>query len=401
MCSDITAPAGAKYPPRASADRKKTMENRKKIMKLNTSYVIAGVLVLLGAMWFAFQNGGDAPAKPVSTPAIAKEQARKAMPTVQVRRIRASEHPNVIELYGQSNANREVALKAETMGLVAQIFVNEGDRVKQGQTVCRQDLNARAALVDQAKANMRTIETDLNAARVLADKGFQSATRVTAFEAQLDGARAALKQAEIEADNINIRAPFSGVWERQDAQIGDYLSPGMSCGLLVDLSPLKVNVQLTETQIANIKRGDAASIDLATGETLTGKVVFIEAKADPSTRTFRTEIQVPNDDFALRAGVTATVRISSGVTSAQQVPGRILTLADSGNVGIRYVDGENIVRFAEVRTIDEDAKGMWVTGLPDNTRIIIEGQDFVSVGMEVEVNENYGTQSAANPAATQ
>ena len=373
-------------------------------MKLNTSYIIAAVLVLLGAMWFAFKNAGDEPAKPISTPATAKEEARQSMPTVLVRRVIASEHPNVLELYGESGSNREVSLKAETMGLVAEVLISEGERVKKGQTVCRQDLNARQALVDQAAANMRMIENDLKAARVLAEKGFQSSSRVTAFEAQLDGARAAMKQAEIEADNINIRAPFSGIWERQDAQIGDFLSPGMSCGLLVDLSPLKINVQLTESQLGNIARGNSASIALATGENLTGNVAFIEAKADPSTRTFRTEIHVPNADYALKAGVTATVRISSGVTLAQQVPGRTLTLADSGNVGIRYVDSRNIVRFAETTTIDENEKGIWVTGLPENTRIIIEGQDFVSVGMEVDVSEA-GTSSvnqvAGEPAISQ
>jgi len=209
-------------------------------MKINTSYIIAGSLLVLGAAWFAFNNAGEEAPLPVATPATAKENARRTMPTVQVRRITASEHPNVLELYGQTRANREVALKAETMGLVARIFVNEGDRVKQGQTICRQDLNARQAQVEQAEANLRAIETDLKAARTLAEKGFQSSTRVTAFEAQLDGAKAALKQAHIEADNINIRAPFARIWDRQDAQIGAYLSPGMVCRLLSDLHTLTV-----------------------------------------------------------------------------------------------------------------------------------------------------------------
>lgn len=364
-------------------------------MKLNTSYIIAGSLVLLGGIWFAINNSGEEAPLPIATPATAKESARRAMPTVQVRRITAREHPNILELYGQSRANREVALKAQTMGLVAQVLVKEGDHVRQGQTICRQDLNARQAQVDQAKASLRAIETDLNAARILAEKGFQSEARVRAFEAQLDGAKAALKQAEIEADNINIRAPFSGIWERQDAQIGDYLSPGMSCGLLVDLSPLKVDAQLTETQLGKVTRGDIATIQLATGENITGKIAFIEAKADPSTRTFRAEIHVPNDDLALKAGVTGTVRIKSGLTLAHQVPGNILAIADNGNVGIRYIDGSNIVRFASVETIDEDANGLWVTGLPETVRIITQGQDFVSVDMEVNPEENYGSPNAA------
>ncbi len=359
-------------------------------MKLNTSYLIAGSLLIIGTAWFAFNNAGEDAPLPISTPATVKAAAAQDRPAVQVRRIRASLHPDVMELYGQSRANREVTLKAETVGSVSQIFVTEGARVTKGQTVCRQDLNARQAQVDQAKANLRAVETDLNAARTLAEKGFQSQTRVTAFEAQLDGARAALKQAEIEADNINIRAPFSGIWERQDAQIGDYLSPGMPCGLLVDLSPLKVDVQLTELQIGRIAAGNSATVTLATGETVEGKVAFIEAKADPATRTFRTEIQLPNPDYALKAGVTATVRLQSGETLAQQVPANVLALNDTGNIGIRYVDDSDVVRFAQVKTIDEDANGIWVTGLPENTRVITEGQDFVDVGMNVDAVENYG-----------
>ena len=365
-------------------------EKHSQIMKLNTSYIIAGSLVIIGVVWFAVNSLGEDAPRTVSTPATAKEDARQSMPSVQVRRITASLHPDAMELYGQSRANREVSLKAETLGLVSQIFVSEGARVGKGQIVCKQDLNARQAQVDQAKANLRAIETDLAAARTLAEKGFQSQTRVISFEAQLDGARAALKQAEIEADNINIRAPFAGIWERQDAQIGDYLSPGMPCGLLVDLSPLKVDVQLTETQIGRISKGSAAVVQLATGETVEGKVSFIEARADPATRTFRTEIQVPNNDYALKAGVTATVRLISGETLAQQVPANVLALNDTGNVGIRYVDGSDIVRFAQVKTIDEDAAGIWVTGLPENTRVIVEGQDYVAVGMTVEAVESYG-----------
>lgn len=358
-------------------------------MKLNTSYIIAGSLLVLGAVWFTVNNLGEEAPLTVSTPATVKAEARKSIPTVQVRRIANVEHPNVLELYGQTRAAREVSVKAETPGLVAAIGAVEGARVKKGQTLCRQDMNARQALVDQAKANLRSVETDLNAARVLADKGYQSQTRVTAFEAQLDGARAALKQAEIEADNVNIRAPFDGVWEQQDAEIGDYLSPGMSCGLLVDLSPLEVDVELTEGQLGLVERGTSAEIALATGETVTGKVAFIEAKADPSTRTFRAELHVPNSDYKLRAGVTGTVRLTSGLTMASKIPTNVLSLDDMGNVGLRYVDAADIVRFTPTRTIDEEADGAWVVGLPDGARLITTGQDFVAVGQQVIADETY------------
>jgi len=361
-------------------------------MKINRSYIIAVLLFILIGLWFAFNNIGKDKTVVGKTQAEtrAEIEASSQRPSVQVRRVTAQIHDNILQLYGQSAASREVNVKAETAGLIVATPIDEGRIIARGTTLCRQDVDARQAILDQALANQRTIETDLNAARILADKGFQSAARVTAFEAQLDGAKAGIKQAQIELDNVIMRAPFGGVWERQSAQIGDYLTPGQACGLLVDLSPLHIVVQLTENQVSAIAKGDTADVALATGENVTATVAFIEAKADPATRTFRTVMHVPNDDFKLKAGVTATVRLKAGEALAHQIPANILTLDDVGTVGVRYIDEQNIVRFAAITTIDEDDNGAWVTGLPASTRIITEGQSFVSEGMEVIPDSTYG-----------
>jgi len=321
----------------------------------------------------------------------AEIEASSQTPSVQVSRVSAQIHDNILELYGQSAASREVDVKAETAGLIVATPIAEGRIIGNGTTLCRQDVDARQAILDQALANKRSIEADLNAARILAEKGYQSATRVTAFEAQMDGAKATIKQAQIELDNVIMRAPFGGIWERQIAQVGDYLAPGQACGLLVDLSPLHIVVQLTEEQVSAISKGDLGDAVLATGQTVSAKVAFIEAKADPATRTFRTVMHVPNDDFKLKAGVTATVRLKAGEALAHQIPSNILTLDDVGNVGVRYVDDNDIVQFATITTIDEDDNGVWVTGLPSSTHIITEGQSFVSEGMKVTANSDYGT----------
>ena len=362
-------------------------------MKLNKSYLIAISLLTIIAIWFLVNNIGKGEAPVGQSQADIQAERLEKIPTVQIRSITAEEHENVLSLYGQTEAAREVMIKAQTAGPIAQTPIAEGRRVNRGALVCRQAVEARQARVDQAKANLRSIENDLRGARVLAEKGFQSETRVMNFEAQRDGALAALKQAEIELGLVNIRAPFAGVWERQTAEVGDYLAPGQACGLLVELSPLKVKIQLTETQLPLVKPGDMAEIALATGETVQGQVDFIEAKADPATRTFIGEISVGNPEYALKAGVTATVKIKSGKALAQRIPSNILTLDDNGTVGVRYVDRRNIVRFADVNIIDETANAAWVTGLPDQTDIIIEGQDFVAIGMTVDPQANYNIAS--------
>jgi len=290
-------------------------------MKLNKSYLIAISLLTIIAIWFLVNNIGKGEAPVGQSQADIQAERLEKIPTVQIRSITAEEHENVLSLYGQTEAAREVMIKAQTAGPIAQTPIAEGRRVNRGALVCRQAVEAR------------------------------------------------------------------------QARVGDYLAPGQACGLLVELSPLKVKIQLTETQLPLVKPGDMAEIALATGETVQGQVDFIEAKADPATRTFIGEISVGNPEYALKAGVTATVKIKSGKALAQRIPSNILTLDDNGTVGVRYVDRRNIVRFADVNIIDETATAAWVTGLPDQTDIIIEGQDFVAIGMTVDPQANYNIAS--------
>lgn len=349
-------------------------------MKINSSYLFAGAAIIAIALWFVVNSREDSKAPPRTKTTVTVE---KTVPTVVYEPRTAEVHKNRFSLFGRSEANREVDVKAKTAGLVIAAPITEGQRVAKGTVVCRQGVDARQAVLDQTMAMRKSREADLNATQILVEKGFKSAIQLDAEKAALDGARASVMQAEIELDNINMRAPFAGVYEKQVAEIGDYLSPGQACGRIIDMNPLIVAIDLTESQIGFIKLGQSADIDLVTGESLTGKVRYIESKANASTRTFRTEIAVPNPKYTLKGGVTATVSIQTGTTLAQHIPSKILTLDNKGSVGVRYLDDDDIVQFTAVKTIDEDANGIWVTGLPDNTRIITQGQDFVAVGTKV------------------
>ncbi len=356
-------------------------------MKINRSIVIALSAIILIGLWFLMNAGGHQEVKStIKTPVEADQTI-----TVITKPISASEHQVTYTLYGRTEANREVSIKAETAGLIVSTPITEGRRVSKGTIICRQDVDARQAVLDQANAGLRTRELEYKAAITLVEKGYRSETQAATALAALDGARASVKQAAIELDNINMRAPFSGIFEQQIAETGDYLGPGQPCGLLMELDPLVIVSELTESQIKDIQVGQTADIQLATGEIMSGKVRFIEARSDPSTRTFRAEIAVPNKDFALKAGVTATVRFRAGTTQAQHIPSQILGLNDQGILGARYLDRNNVVRFAAVKTIDEDEKGIWVTGLPEETRIIVKGHEYVAVGSSVESTSTSGS----------
>lgn len=354
-------------------------------MKINRSVLIALFALLMIGAWFWVNSGRDkSGSSSTSATSQAETQTEKKdeRPTVVVQNSNAITHALTYELFGRSEPNREVTVKAETMGLVAATPVKEGSVVTKGTVVCRQDVDARQANLEQAQAMLRTRELEYNAAKTLVEKGYRSETQAATAQAAFDGAKAAVKQAKIELDNVNIRAPFKGVFDRQIAEVGDFLSPGQPCGLILELDPLIVVAELTETQVGNITEGQEAEVKLATGEILTGRIRFIESRANVATRTFRTEISLPNPDMRLKAGITGTVRLKAGDILAQHVPSSIQTLSDNGQVGIRYLDDQNIVQFALTQTVDEDINGIWVTGLPEQTRIIVQGQDYVAVGSE-------------------
>ena len=356
-------------------------------MKINRSQIIALIAILLVVGWFALNSLGNSDAPPTSQPAANSQTDPEKLPEVVVKWHEAEDHLRQISIFGRTEAMREVVLKAETTGIVTSAPLTEGQFVKKGQLVCRQDINARQANLDQAKAMLKTRELEYRAAVTLVEKGYRSETQAATALAALDGAKAQVKQAEIELDNVNIRAPFSGIFETQLAQIGDFLSPGQPCGLIVDLDPLIAVVQMTENQIGYVSVGQETVVQLATGQTLAGKIRLIEAKADPSTRTFRTEILLPNPKLELKAGLTATVRLQGNSVPAHKIPSQILSLNEFGDLGVRYLDANDIVRFAVTETVDEDSDGIWVTGLPEKARIIIKGQDFVSVGTIVDPRE--------------
>jgi len=319
-------------------------------MKINASYVISALAIVVIGIWF-LAHSGEKDAASSSPPK--QESREKTLPKVVYRVVTAEPHDNQYRLYGRTEANREVEVKAETAGLVVSTPSREGQRVSAGQTLCRQDIDARQANVDQARAALASAEFDLRSTTILVEKGYRSKIQLANLQAQVDGARAGVKSAEIELDNVNMRAPFSGIFERQIAEVGDFLAPGQSCGLLLELNPLVVVADLSESQLAAISEGSTASVELATGEELRGKVRFIEARANTMTRTFRTEIEVPNPKMSLRAGITATVGLTAGKVDAHLVPGRVMTLNQNGEVGVRYLSDDNLVRFALTQTVAE------------------------------------------------
>jgi multidrug efflux system membrane fusion protein len=71
-------------------------------------------------------------------------------------------------------------------------------------------------------------------------------------------------------------------------------------------------------------------------------------------------------------------------TPAARVPRSALTIASSGDIGVRTVGDDGTVAFSRVTVVEDEQGYMWVAGVRDGTRVIVQGQDFVREGQTVE-----------------
>jgi multidrug efflux system membrane fusion protein len=350
---------------------------------LKSKYLFVVVVVAVVALYFIVRSlfGGGAPVGQ----ADAKTTKPTAMPSVQAKLV-----PEVVRQYdvtarGRTQATRSGVVRSETAGVVAAAPVLQGTSVKQGQVLCRLAVDARQAALDQARASLKSATLQQQGDVELQRRGFRSQTQVLQSQATLDAANAAVRQAEIALAQVDIKAPFAGVFDHRDAEVGTYMSPGQPCGTMIELDPLLVVGDVPETQAAKLVLGAPAHATLVSGQTLHGRIRYVSHDADPQTRTYHLEVAVANPGMKVRSGLSADVHIGAGSGPAHLVPVSAMVLDSAGRQGVRYVQADDRVAFAPVTIVSETPGGVWVTGLIGPVRLITVGQSYVADGQKVRV----------------
>ncbi|NBN78292.1 efflux RND transporter periplasmic adaptor subunit [Microvirga tunisiensis] len=357
-------------------------------MQVKMSYVLAAMIAGGVGFWMwsgTVVVGGRADAENATPPPAQRQESQMAAAfRVSVRDMVAVDRTSTLEIRGITEAEAKVTVRAETNGRMLERPAREGARIAAGDVMCVLDSGSREARVLEAKAQLAQAKVDFDAASQLSTKGFAAENRVAALRAALDAASARLEEAEIELDRTVIRAPVSGIVESPMAKVGDHLAIGAACGTIVDADPMIAIGQVSELNVGLIRAGMAAQVELITGQSASGTVRYVAPAADPNTRTFRVEIEIPNADGQAKDGTTAVTRLPLQATKAHKVSPAILTLDDAGRVGVRTVDASNKARFMPVTVLGGEADGVWIGGLPDTARVIVVGQDYVSDGQLVE-----------------
>ena len=400
-----------------------------RLLSVLTAVLVIGALYLLvlqrdDLLEFA---GNDATPTETATETVAQQETAEATSdavSVVALRSQAQSVEGGVILRGRTEAARQVDVRAETSGQIISEPARRGAFVEEGQLLCVLDPGTRQIILDEANARLleakarlpeaearlaeagaRLDEANINgrAASRLSEGGFASDTRVAQATAAVEAARAgvqsansgvesarsgiqaaeaAVAAAKNELSKLEIRAPFAGLLESDAAELGSLLQPGSLCATIIQLDTIKLVGFVPETLVDRVKVGAMAGARLSSGREVIGEVTFLSRSADPTTRTFRVDVEIANADLAIRDGQTAEIAIQSEGQSAHLLPQSALTLNDEGHLGVRLVEDDRVA-FAKVNVVRDSIEGIWVSGLEDSADVIVVGQEFVTDGVAV------------------
>ncbi|RCL35212.1 MAG: HlyD family efflux transporter periplasmic adaptor subunit [SAR86 cluster bacterium] len=186
----------------------------------------------------------------------------------------------------------------------------------------------------------------------------------------------------VELNRTEVKSPFSGYIENI-VKPGNFLERGQVCATIIQLNPIIFIAEVPEFKINKVRVGQSVLIELITGEEIEGQLSFVSKSASNLTKTFKIESEIENIDGKIRDGITAEMTIKTDEILAHKISPSILLLNDKGILGIKTVNDQNIVKFNKLDILEDSEDGLWVSGISNLSRIIIQGQGFVEDGQEV------------------
>jgi multidrug efflux system membrane fusion protein len=326
-----------------------------------------------------------------------QQQQQQKLFRVSVIDSRVEPRTRNLVLSGRTEADKRMMLTARADGTITELKVRRGSIVKEGDVIAVLSDEAREARVLQAKAMLMQRKTELAAKMKLVEQGSMPKLEAVNLETQFKAAEAGLAAAEAERERSVIRAPWSGIVNDVPVEVGQAVLSfsGKEVAQIVSIDPILAVVEVAERNLAGVHLGDPAEVRLVTGKKANGKVRFISKSASASTRTYRVDVEVPNADGSIPDGITAEVAIPLAAVPATRVPRSALTFSSSGELGVRAVGADSKVAFLPVSVVEDQQEFMWVGGVADSARVIVQGQDFVREGQQVEPVEGEAPKTAA------
>jgi membrane fusion protein (multidrug efflux system) len=337
-----------------------------------------------------------------TTPSKAKLiHAPSPVETVPVRRQNLDE---VIGGSGSIEQAQTVQLTSQVTAEVLEVPIKIGDIVKKGDLLVRWDdrliqatLEANRAYVDVANIKIKDETRQVERYTALKQRNMGTPLDLEKAEMSLADAKESLakatlslRQAEIDLEHVKMTSPFDGIVLERLVNPGENTHRDQVVMKIGSLNKVLLAAKVSEEKMHSLQAGLAgeASFPAFPGERFEGKVVKIDPNIDPITRTFTTYVEIKNQDFRLKPGLSGFARIRRSAMDVLAVPSIAIMNPSGEEASVFVVDEANHANMRKIRPgIVVDAMTEVRDGLKEGEKIVTVGQLYLNNNDKVRTTE--------------
>lgn len=300
---------------------------------------------------------------------------------VRVEKVTEQAVPQVASYTATIEPYKRNLISSSLPNRIKKIYVEVGDHVKAGQKLVDLD---RANLAQQ-KLQLDNLELEYNRVKELFAVGGASQQQVDQMRTQYETAKTSYENLD---ENTVLVSPVNGVVTARNFDDGDIASGAILT--VMQIQPVKVLVNVSESDFTKVKQGMPVDVNVEVygDELFKGKVSLIHPTIDASTRTFVTEINIPNADNRIRPGMFARVNIDFGAVDRVVVPDRAVIKRSGSGDRFVYVYKDGKVSFNQVqlgRHIDDTYE--LISGVESGSMVVTAGHTRLKNGDSVKIAE--------------
>jgi len=365
--------------------------------------VVAGLLLCLPAGCGGKGEGGGAtgaPAAAAAARAQGRGEPRQLAIPVHAEPVRVGEMVASVQTHARLEAERWVTVLARTTGLLQELLVEEGDRVRAGQVLARLQKDELRLQHQQAEVALSQVRASYERVAALHRDRMVSEAEFEAARLQLENAQLRLEEARLNLDYADITAPIDGVIMRRLVNVGHLVRANQELFELADLEPLLARVYVPEKRMHQIGVGQEVRLQIESlpDVEISGRIQMLSPGVDPQSGTVKVTVAVPDPGHRLRPGMFASVRIiTDRHPRALIIPKKALVIeTDDDDV---YVVRDGVARrvFIQPGFVEGDAVEV-LSGLAAGELVITVGAEGLKDGTPVRVVGAAGAALAADEA---
>ena len=323
----------------------------------------------------------------------------KNTPLITTFKVQEEAFTHYIELQGNVQTKQNVLVYPEVPGILKEVLVKEGQQVKKGQILAVIDDGGLAQQVLLSQTNEQLAKTTFERQKRLWNEKIGSEIQFLQAKASYTSQKNATNQLKQQLKKFTVYAPFSGIIDDIFKEKGTVVAPGQRSELfrVINLSNMYIETDVPENYITSITKGKKVEVNFPIlGKIVNSKIRQVGNFINPSNRSFKIEIGVPNQDLEIKPNLTAKLKLNDYTnTKAILIPQSIISENAEGQQFIYVVKDkrENNLAIAE-RLVIETGKtqGDFIEvtkNLNTDTEVILEGARSVNNGQAVKViNKN-------------